>query len=153
MTRIKSFTATVEARPRGGVTIRVPFDPSVEWGDKTRHDVTGTINGRKVRGRLTVKAGAHYLELGPAWCRDPSVAAGATVSVALGPEGPQFDLLATDFAAALDAEPAARHFFESLATFYRKGFVRWIEDAKRPETRAKRIADTVAALAAGKREH
>jgi hypothetical protein len=153
MTRIKNFTATVEARPRGGVAIKVPFDPSVEWDDKSRHDVTGTINGRKVRGRLTSRAGENYLELGPAWCLDPGVAAGATVPVSLGPEGPQVDSLAADIATALDAEPAARRFFESLATFYRKGFVRWIEDAKRPETRAKRIADTVAALAAGKREH
>jgi uncharacterized protein YdeI (YjbR/CyaY-like superfamily) len=60
--------------------------------------------------------------------------------------------LAPDFATALESEPEARRFFESLPTFYRKNFVRWIEGSKRPETRAKRIADTVATLKAGKRE-
>ena len=60
--------------------------------------------------------------------------------------------MAPDIAAALTAAPDARRQFESLATFYRNGFVDWIESAKRPETRAKRIADTVAALRAGRRE-
>jgi hypothetical protein len=149
----KTFTATVEARARGGITIKLPFDPSAEWGDKQRHDVTGTIGRRKVRGRLTPIDGAHYLELGPAWCRDSSVAVGARVAVALSPEGPQVASLAPDLAAALEAEPEARRFFESLPTFYRKNFVRWIEESKRPATRAKRIADAVATLKAGKRQH
>jgi uncharacterized protein YdeI (YjbR/CyaY-like superfamily) len=60
--------------------------------------------------------------------------------------------MAGDIAAALETEPDARRFFESLATFYRKGYVRWIEQAKRPETRSRRIAETVAALKAGKRQ-
>ena len=149
---MKEFTATVEARPRGGIAIKLPFDPSAEWGDKDRHDVTGTVAGHKVRGKLTPRAGAYYLELGPAWCRDEAVVPGAHVGVALGPEGPQVRALADDISAALDAEPAARRFFESLATFYRKNFIRWIEGAKRPDTRAKRIAETVATLKAGKRE-
>jgi uncharacterized protein YdeI (YjbR/CyaY-like superfamily) len=69
-----------------------------------------------------------------------------------GARGPQVASLAGDIAAALEAEPDARRFFESLATFYRKGYIRWIEQAKRPETRDRRIAETVAALKAGKRE-
>jgi uncharacterized protein YdeI (YjbR/CyaY-like superfamily) len=60
--------------------------------------------------------------------------------------------MAPDLAAALTAAPDARRFFESLATFYRKGFVDWIESAKRPDTRATRIEATVDALRAGRRE-
>ena len=77
---------------------------------------------------------------------------GAQVAVALALEGPQVGAMAEDIAAALEANPDARHFFESLATFYRKNFIRWIEGAKRPETRAKRIAETVSTLRAGKWE-
>ena len=54
--------------------------------------------------------------------------------------------------AALIADPEARRTFESLATFYRKGFVRGIEDAKRPETRARRISEMLEALLAGRIE-
>lgn len=144
--------AVVENRKQGGIALRIPFDPPAEWGPKERHDVTGTVAGHKVRGRLVERDGHHYLQLGPAWCRDNQLAVGAEVSVTLAPEGPQVLSMSPDMAEALNAEPEARRFFESLATFYRKGFMRWVDGARRPETRARRIAETVAALKAGKRE-
>jgi uncharacterized protein YdeI (YjbR/CyaY-like superfamily) len=55
-----------------------------------------------------------------------------------------------DFQAALDAEPAAREFFESLGSTKRYPFLYRITDAKRPETRAKRIAEYVELLREGK---
>jgi uncharacterized protein YdeI (YjbR/CyaY-like superfamily) len=55
-----------------------------------------------------------------------------------------------DFQAALDAEPAAREFFETLGSTKRYSFLYRITDAKRPETRAKRIAEYVALLREGK---
>jgi hypothetical protein len=148
----RSFTAKAESRPRGGIAIKLPFDPSAVWGGKQRHDVTGTVDGQGVRGPLRSVGGEHYLELGPSWCRDCGVTAGAQVVVSLAPEGPQVASLAGDIAAALEAEPDARRFFESLATFSRKGYIRWIEQAKRPATRDRRIAETVATLKAGKRQ-
>ncbi len=50
------------------------------------------------------------------------------------------------------AEPQARRLFESLATFYRKAFMTWIDGARRPEVRAKRITEMVDDLKAGRRE-
>ena len=146
----RTFPAVMEARRGGGVAVHVPFDPAAAWGDKEHHYVTGTIQGHRVRGTLTAVGDANYLLLGPAWCRDPRVGAGAQVTVSLAPEGPQFSALASDLQAALGAEPAARRFFESLATFYRNGYVDWIEAAKRPETRSKRIAEAVVALKAAR---
>ena len=55
-----------------------------------------------------------------------------------------------DFREALDAEPAAREFFESLGNTKRYAFLYRIRDAKRPETRAKRIAEYVELLRVGK---
>jgi hypothetical protein len=146
------FDATLQSRLRGGIAIKLPFNPSTEWGERQRHYVTGTIAGRTVRGRLSLIDDEYYLELGPAWCRDASVAADARVTVSLSPEGPQVAGMAPDLAAAFASEPDARRFFESLPTFYRKNFVRWIEQAKHAETRAMRIAETLATLEAGKRE-
>jgi len=146
------FTTIAEGRKGGGIAIKLPFDPAAAWGARDRHDVTGTINGHRVRGKLTEYPDGHRLELGPTWCRDESVLPGAQVTVTLEPEGPQVATMAVDVASALDAEPEVRRFFESLATFYRKNFMRWIDSAKQPETRARRIADTVATLKAGKRE-
>jgi len=147
------FTAQAEPRPRGGIMIELPFDPDAEWGTKDRHYVTGTIGGYGMRGVVSSETDRWVLSLGPSWCRDPRVGPGATLDVVIVPEGPQLDSVAPDIAAALTAAPDARRYFESLATFYRNGFVDWIESAKRPETRTKRIAGTVAALAARRREH
>ena len=148
----RTFAAEVEPRPGGGVAIKVPFDPSTAWGAKDRHYVAGTIGGFPVRGTVTEVGDDHFLLLGPTWCRDPRVGPGARVTVSLAPEGPQVAALASDLRAAFAAEPGARRFFESLATFYRKGYIDWVEAAKRPETRAKRIAEMLVALKASNRQ-
>lgn len=150
---MQEFTATAEARRKGGgLAVRLPFDPATAWGHRARYDLTGAINGCKVRGKLTARDDAHYFELGPAWCRDTDITPGARVTVALEVEGPQVAAMPSDIAAAFAAEPEAGRFFQSLPTFYRKNFMRWIDQAKRPETRANRIAEMVATLKAGKRE-
>ena len=54
-------------------------------------------------------------------------------------------------AALLAADPAARATFDTLAPGQRKEWVRWVTEAKRPETRGERVVKTVEALAAGRR--
>ncbi len=148
---LKRFEATV-TKAGSRVFIPLPFDPNAAWGQKDKHYITGVVNGCPVRGPLERAGGAYRLPLGAAWRRDNGLAAGDAVKVELSPEGPQLDAMPADVAAALAAEPQARAFFEGLATFYRKNFMRWIESAKRPATRANRIAEMVALLKAGKRE-
>jgi uncharacterized protein YdeI (YjbR/CyaY-like superfamily) len=68
----------------------------------------------------------------------------------LAPEGPQRGDLADDTAAALEANPAAGAYFDTLAQFYRKACLRWIDaTTRRPDLRAARIADVVDLLVAG----
>lgn len=52
--------------------------------------------------------------------------------------------------AALDRNPAARTTFDSLAPGYRREFTEWIAEAKREETRARRVDQAIALLADGK---
>lgn len=52
---------------------------------------------------------------------------------------------------ALKVNPKAWRFFQALAPSYRRYFVLWIHSAKRPETRAKRIRESLVLLAAGKK--
>jgi uncharacterized protein YdeI (YjbR/CyaY-like superfamily) len=58
-----------------------------------------------------------------------------------------------DFQQALDANPAANEFFATLKSSERYSFLYRIHDAKRPETRARRISDYVAMLAEGTTIH
>jgi Bacteriocin-protection, YdeI or OmpD-Associated len=147
-----TFTATAQARPRGGIAIALPFDPAEAWGDRDRYYLAGTIERYSMRATVTPAGAEPMLMLGPAWCRDPRVGPGASLQVSLHPEGPQLDTISPDFADALRAEPEARRFFESLATFYRKAYVTWVEGAKKQETRVPRIAEVVDDLKAGRRE-
>jgi uncharacterized protein YdeI (YjbR/CyaY-like superfamily) len=54
-------------------------------------------------------------------------------------------------AKALKANSKAWEFFRELAPTYRRNFVVWIHTAKRPETRDRRIRESIALLAAGKK--
>lgn len=147
----QTFTAVIQ-REGAFTFVAVPFAPSEPWGARPRYHVTGTIEGRPVRGCLGSQDSAYFLRLGAAWLRDCGIGPGDAVTVVLEPEGPQEATVAPDIATAFAADAIARAFFEGLPTFYRKNFMRWIDSAKRPETRAKRIAEMMALLAAGKRE-
>ena len=61
-------------------------------------------------------------------------------------DSPSTATVPDDFQRALDEAPAAREFFASLGSAKRYSFLYRIEDAKRPDTRAKRIAEYVALL-------
>ncbi len=54
-------------------------------------------------------------------------------------------------AKALRATPKAWEFFRNLAPTYRRHFVVWIHTAKRPETRERRMRESIRLLAAGKK--
>jgi hypothetical protein len=147
----KTFAATVQKE--GSFTfVPIPFSPRAVWGARPRYHVTGTINGSAVRGCLGVSGDEYFLRLGAAWIRDNGIGPGANVTVTLSLEGPQESNLAVDIVQALSANQATKTFFDGLPTFYRKNYIRWIESAKRPETRVKRIQEMVSLLAAGKRE-
>jgi uncharacterized protein YdeI (YjbR/CyaY-like superfamily) len=54
-------------------------------------------------------------------------------------------------AKALKADSRAWEFFRGLAPTYRRHFIVWIHTAKRPETRARRIRESIRLLGAGKK--
>jgi uncharacterized protein YdeI (YjbR/CyaY-like superfamily) len=54
-----------------------------------------------------------------------------------------------DLAQALAADRAARDNFAALSFTHRKEWVRWVEEAKRPETRTARIAKTFESMRVG----
>lgn len=147
------FRAVVGRDRRGRVLVPVPFDPDQMWGSRERHHVTGTVNGMGVRAVLEPFEDGFGVLLGPAWRRDCGIAPGDEVSVELMPEGVQRDDLAADFASALAEHADAGEFFDSLAQFYRNGYVRWIDATKRrPDERARRIGETVRFLQAGMKQ-
>ena len=58
-----------------------------------------------------------------------------------------------DLRSALDSSPAARATFDAFPPSCRREYVQWVVEAKRPETRSKRIAQAVEWMAEGKRRN
>ena len=146
--------AVVVGTARGGkLLVPVPFDPDQVWGAKQRHHIAGTVNGVRVRAVIEPAGDGFVFTLGPTSPAGSAVTVGDEATVEIAPEGPQRDDLADDVAAALTADPDAAAFFDSLAQFYRRGYLRWIDATKRrPEQRAERIAEMVRLLRSGVKE-
>ena len=149
----KRFSVRVAADRRGHAVITVPFDPDEAWGAKAVHHVNGTVNACRVRVMLAPGDSGWAFTLNPARMRATGIAAGSEAIVELAPEGPQRGDLAGDLSAALAATPAAGAFFDTLAQFYRKAYLRYIDaTTRRPDLRAARIAEVAGLLADGIKE-
>ena len=153
--RPQRFRTTLQPSSRGSGFVAVPFDPDVVWAVKPRHPVTGTINGRGFRGVIETHGERQRgFTVGPAWLRDcGGLGVGDDIEVELVPEGPQRGDIDADIASALQDSPAAGAFFDGLAQFYRKAYLRWIDGTKRrPEERARRIAEMISLLETGHKQ-
>lgn len=149
----REFTARARPVERNKITIPIPFDPHDEWGAKAVHHVHGTVNGIDVRAVLDELESGWSFTLGPAWGGARALDLAEPVHVLLRPEGPQRQNLAEDIQAALDANPAAGAFFDSLAQYYRTGYLRWIDATKRrPDERVARIDKMITLLEARKKQ-
>ncbi len=147
------FRAVIAAGPGDSAVITMPFDPDEAWGAKADHPVGGTIEGCRIRARLVPAGSGWVLPLAAKRLHGMGISIGDAVTVELAPEGPQRGDLADDIAGALAANPAAGAFFDTLAQFYRKAYLRWIDATiRRPDLRAVRIAEVVELLAAGIKE-
>ena len=152
MAEPRTFEAVIIEAADGRAYVPLPFDPDAAWGQVRPHRLHGALNGHNFRGIVEAIDGGLGLPIGAMWRRDCGVAVGDMVQAVLKPEGPRREDLDPDVAAALAAETAAGEFFDGLAQFYRKAYLRWIDGAKRrPEVRAARIAELVELLKAGRK--
>jgi uncharacterized protein YdeI (YjbR/CyaY-like superfamily) len=91
-----------------------------------------------------------WAELEAAGLLTPAGLAAAPTGNTYAPR-PAIPQLPAYIAKALKAEPKAWGFFQELALTHQRHFVVWIHTAKRPETREKRIRESIALLAAGQK--
>jgi hypothetical protein len=151
--RAQQFRTRVAADPRGHGVIAVTFDPDEAWGVKSVHHVNGTVNGCRVRVTIAPGDSGWAFTLNPSRMDGLGIAVGSEVLVELAPEGPQRSDLADDISAALAANSAAGAFFDTLAQFYRKAYLRYIDaTTRRPDVRSARIAEVVGLLERGIKE-
>lgn len=150
-TNQKTFDAFVQ-KEGSFVFIEIPFSPCEVWGKMPRYAVAGSINGISVRGTLGALEKNYFLRLGAAWLKNSGIELGENVSVCLSLESTQEDKIASDIAKALSKNYDVKKFFDGLTAAKRKNFIRWIESAKREETRIRRINEMIRLLEEAKRE-
>ena len=146
----KRFRALLEKDRAGGAAtaIVVPFDVQKVFGARARVPVRGTINGFPYRGSIFPTGdGKHYMVVNAKIRAGANLSGGETVSVTMGrDEEPRTIEPSADLARAIKANKQARMTWDALSYTHRKEYAEWIEEAKKPETRARRAAETVTRL-------
>jgi bifunctional DNA-binding transcriptional regulator/antitoxin component of YhaV-PrlF toxin-antitoxin module len=137
---------TVELQKRGPAAAIVLTDDQVSvLSDKKVFPVRYTIGGTTVEGRLARMGGENLIGLNKAVRTQLGVEAGDVVAVVIEPDDvPREVVLPDALAAALD--PAARRAFDALAPSKRKEHARSVAEAKKDDTRDRRIAAIVESL-------
>ena len=147
---VVEFRTTVELGGKTATGLQVPDDVVAALGGGKRPPVTVTLGGYGYRTTVAPMGGAFWIPLSAEHREAAGVRAGEEVDVRVELDtAPRETPLPEDLAAALD--DGARAFFDGLAPSHRKEWVRWVEDAKKPETRAARVEKTAEALRAGRR--
>ncbi|MDX6357828.1 MAG: hypothetical protein QOH37_882 [Nocardioidaceae bacterium] len=146
------FESTVELGGKTATGIPVPDDVVAALGGGNRPPVTITVNGYTYRTTAVRMGGRFLVPLSAEHREAAGLTAGETIAVDIELDtAPREVALPTDLASALD--DAARTAYDALSYTHRKEWVRWVEEARKPETRATRIEKTVAGLRAGKKTH
>jgi hypothetical protein len=138
----------------GGKTatgLQVPDDVVDGLGAGRRPAVKVTIGGYTYRTTVAARGGIFLVPLSAENRAAAGVAAGDEVDVDIDLDTEPRDVsVPDDLAAAFKEDSQAREAFERMAFTHRNEYVRWIESAKRPETRQRRVADAVTALREGR---
>ena len=125
----------------------VPEEVDQALGGGKRQAVTITISGHAWNSRIAIMRSRYLIGLSSANRRAAGVATGNEVEVEVELDvEPRVVVEPTDFADALDADPAARGAYDRLSYCRKREHVRAIETAKRRETRSRRIDAEVASL-------
>ena len=130
----------------GGHAVVVPKEVAAMFSSK-RPAVMALVNGVEYRSRLAVYGGQSYLGLRKDLLRRLEVDVGDRVEVELVEDHEERVVVEpAELTAALAENAAAKAAYEQLPYSHRTEYARWIEEGKKPETRADRVAKTIRRL-------
>ncbi|MCV2490566.1 YdeI/OmpD-associated family protein [Geodermatophilus sp. YIM 151500] len=144
------FRTTVVLGGRTATGLQVPDEVVEALGAGKRPPVRVTVADYSYRTTVAPMGGAYWVPLAAEHREAAGVRADEEVDVDIELDhAPREVTVPDDLAAAFDNETRAR--FDALAYTHRREWVRWVEEAKKPETRATRIQRTVESIRAGQR--
>ncbi|MEU3654413.1 YdeI/OmpD-associated family protein [Streptomyces sp. NPDC032161] len=150
----ETFRATLvrEAGVGTWTYVAVPPETAARLGTAARIPVVAEVEGVSFTGSvMTGREQSRYLVVNRSVRDQAGVAEGDTVSVRLRVDTAERRVEAPDdLTEALAGVPAARRTYEGLSYSRQKEYVTWLEAAKRPETRQRRLAKALDLLAEGR---
>ena len=145
------FQSTVELGGKTATGIGVPDEVVAALDAGRRPAVQVTVGGHSYRTTIAPMDGRFFVPLSVDNRAAAGIAAGDAVEVDIAVDTASREVdVPGDLAQALSSDTLAKTSFDALSYTHRKEWVRWIEDARKPETRSSRLANTIASLRAGK---
>jgi hypothetical protein len=149
-----TFTAKIDPGPGGGSFVIFPYDVEKEFSTKGRVPVKATFDGVPYSGSL-VKCGAqqHMLGLLKSIREQTGKHLGDTIKVEIWKDEAVRSVEVPADLASLMKKHRLRSSFDSLSYTHRKEYCRWITEAKKEETRTRRLEKAVEMLRNGVKTH
>ena len=147
MPKKHTFKAVIQNAGGGGAFVKVPFDVERIFGSK-RPKVRAMIEGVPYRGLLTRMGGLNHMLIILKGIREQigkTFGDEIKVSVELDVEE-RVITVPVELKRAFSSNKEAEAAFEKLSYTHQKEYVTWIEDAKKDETRIRRISQTLELL-------
>ena len=143
-------TTVLQGASKNVAGIAIPPQIVEQMAAGRKPPVKVTINGYTYRTTVAVMGGTYMVGIAAEHRKKSGVKGGDTLDVTLDLDtDPRRVEVPKDLAAAL-SKARAREAFDALAYSHRKEHVRAIEEAKAPETRARRIEKAIATVLAKK---
>ena len=151
--RAKLFRPADSAKAGSWTFLILPKNASAKLPSRGMTTVQGTINGFHFRATLEPDGQkSHWLKVNRKTCEAAGADAGDVVTLEIAPAAEEAESnVPADLRKALADAPKARAVWSDITVIARRDWIHWIVSAKRPETRARRIKNACAMLAAGKR--
>jgi len=144
------FKTTLESARGGGAVARIPKEHVAPLGGLKQMRILGTVNGVAFRSSTMPYRGGFYLGLHKATREAAGIEFGDPIEIEITrDDSPRMLALPQELEAAFKAEPALGERFASLSFSRRRELAEPISEAKRPETRARRLEDALRRLRVG----
>jgi hypothetical protein len=145
------FHATVLLAGKTATGIRVPAEVVAGLGRGKKPPVRVTINGHTYRSTVATMGGEFMVGVSAENRLGAGVAAGDEIEVDIELDTePREVTVPRDLKEALDGDANARRFFDGLSYSQKLWYATWIEGARKPETRQRRLVEAVSMLREGR---
>ena len=148
----QTFRAVLQLEGKTATGIQVPPEVVAALGQTKKPPVYVTIGGHTYRSTVAAYGNVYMIPVAAEHREAAGISAGDEVEVTLELDtDPREVSVPADFAEALEGDPEAKRFFESLSYSNKRRHILAVEGAKTPETRLRRIEKAVEALREGRR--